>query len=146
VGIISHHLITEEQGKADMVTPIMITVDPYRDSVEQINSYVKEFHPRLVGLTGTPVEIKQVAKDFRIYNFVPEKAGQEDYLVDHSVFTFLMGPKGGFLDFFGPDKDEAAILDRVLERMRDLDEEANPPTLWTQFTRKWDSLRKKISF
>jgi len=134
----------EELGKADEVVPILITVDPYRDTVEQINSYVQEFHPRIVGLTGTPAEIKQVAKDYRIYNVVPEEAGQEDYLVDHSVFTFLMGPKGGFLDFFGPDKDDQEILDRILERMQDHEDEINPPSLWIRLQRRWDSTKDTL--
>ena len=137
--------MTEELGKSDYVTPIMITVDPYRDSVEQIRSYVKEFHPKLVGLTGSPAQIKQVAKDFKIYNFVPENAGEEDYLVDHSVFTFLMGPNGGYLDFFGPDKSEEMITDRVLERISDLEDERNPPSLSVRISRKLEHWKKRVS-
>ena len=43
--------------KAERITPFLITVDPERDTPEQLALYVKSFHPRLVGLTGTPAEV-----------------------------------------------------------------------------------------
>ncbi|MDA7948055.1 MAG: SCO family protein, partial [Hyphomicrobiaceae bacterium] len=45
-------------GKAKEVTPVFITVDPKRDTVEQMKSYVENFHPSLVGLTGSAEEIR----------------------------------------------------------------------------------------
>ena len=58
----------EELGpKAEKITPIFISVDPERDTPEQLALYVSSFHPRLVGLTGTPEEIQQVAKAYRVY-------------------------------------------------------------------------------
>src|SRR3712207_4659015 len=50
--------------KADQVTPVFITIDPERDTVEQVAGYVKNFHPRFVGLTGTPQEIKEAARAY----------------------------------------------------------------------------------
>lgn len=106
--------------------------------------YVKEFHPKLIGLTGSPEEIKRVCKDYKIYNFVPENAGESDYLVDHSVFTFLMGPKGGFLEFFGPDKTEEYMTEKVLQRMKE-EEEANNPTTLTFLQRKFKQCKDIFS-
>lgn len=111
-------IMLEKRGTGDDVIPLLISVDPYRDTTEKLSEYVKEFHPKLIGLTGTPEEIKTVCKDYKIYNFVPENAEEADYLVDHSVFIFLMGPKGGFLEFFGPDKSEEFILEKIEERMK----------------------------
>ncbi len=54
-------------GFDDAVTPLMISVDPRRDTVEQLARYVKEFHPRLIGLTGTPKQVQDVAKLYRVY-------------------------------------------------------------------------------
>jgi protein SCO1 len=115
----------------DWVIPMMISIDPYRDTPEQLKRYVKEFHPRFVGLTGTRDEIKQVARDFRIYNVIPE-TDSGDYLVDHSVFTFLMSPKGEFLDFFGPDKDEIVVTRQIEKRIREYEEIINPPNVFTR--------------
>ena len=53
--------------KGEEITPIFITVDPERDTVETMKQYVELFHPRLVGLTGTSEQIKTVKKAYKIY-------------------------------------------------------------------------------
>ena len=72
--------------------PIFITCDPARDTPSVLKSYLSEFHPSIVGLTGTWEQIKQVCKAYRVYFSTPEgvKPGQ-DYLVDHSIYFYLMG-------------------------------------------------------
>lgn len=72
--------------------PIFITCDPARDTPSVLKSYLAEFHPSIVGLTGTWEQIKQVCKAYRVYFSTPEgvKPGQ-DYLVDHSIYFYLMG-------------------------------------------------------
>ncbi len=85
--------------KADRITPIMITIDPARDSAQKLRDYVRHFHPRLVGLTGSPQMIAHVAKSYNVrYAKVEEKgAAKDDYLMDHSAGVFLMAPDGTFL-------------------------------------------------
>ncbi|XP_066329448.1 protein SCO1 homolog 1, mitochondrial-like isoform X3 [Miscanthus floridulus] len=73
----------KEKAKLDVV-PVFITVDPERDTVEQVRDYVKEFHPDLIGLTGTTDEVRQVARAYRVYYMKTEEEGS-DYLVDHSI-------------------------------------------------------------
>jgi cytochrome oxidase Cu insertion factor (SCO1/SenC/PrrC family) len=63
---------------------VFITIDPERDSGKLINEYVKEFHPRMIGLRGSLEEIKKVAKLFRVY-FMKTNDSKTDYLVDHSI-------------------------------------------------------------
>lgn len=72
--------------------PIFITCDPARDTPSVLKSYLAEFHPSIVGLTGTWEQVKQVCKAYRVYFSTPEgvKPGQ-DYLVDHSIYFYLMG-------------------------------------------------------
>lgn len=85
-----------EKGK--LVTPIFITVDPERDTVEQIDLYISDFHPRFVGLTGTPKQTAAAAKAYRVYY---AKANEDkDYLTDHTSILFFMGPDGRFLNHF----------------------------------------------
>jgi protein SCO1/2 len=87
--------------KADKVTPVFISVDPKRDTVEQMASYVGNFHKRLVGLTGTPEQIKAAAKAYRVYYAeVKDESSSAGYTVDHSSIVFLMGPDGGYLAHF----------------------------------------------
>ncbi len=87
--------------KAEKVTPVFISVDPKRDTVEQMASYVTNFHKRLVGLTGTPEQVKAAAKAYRVYYAeVKDETSSAGYTVDHSSIVFLMGPKGDYLAHF----------------------------------------------
>lgn len=90
-------------AKAADVQPIFITVDPERDTVKELAVYVKQFDPRLIGLTGTPEQIAKVAKEYRVfYQKVEDKETPGDYTMDHSSIAYLMGPDGSFLTFFPP--------------------------------------------
>ena len=64
---------------ADAVQPIFITLDPERDTVERLAEYVTAFHPRLLGLTGAPNQIRQVATAYKTYYAKAENAGSTDY-------------------------------------------------------------------
>lgn len=72
--------------------PIFITCDPARDTPAVMKAYLKEFHPDIIGLTGTWDDIKGICKKYRVYFSTPPdvKPGQ-DYLVDHSIYFYLMG-------------------------------------------------------
>jgi cytochrome oxidase Cu insertion factor (SCO1/SenC/PrrC family) len=63
------------------VIPIFITLDPHRDSCAQVGAYAKDFHPRMVGLTGTPGQVAKIAKAFRVYFAdVDRKEDDDEYL------------------------------------------------------------------
>jgi cytochrome oxidase Cu insertion factor (SCO1/SenC/PrrC family) len=86
--------------QADQVVPILITVDPERDTVNQLAEYAPLFHPRLVALTGSPEAIKAAAQAYRVYFAKAGKDGTDDYLMDHSTFIYLMGPEGRYVRHF----------------------------------------------
>jgi len=104
--------------KAAHITPIFISVDPERDTPEKLAAYVKNFDPRLVGLTGTPEEIAAVAKAYKVYYAkAPNKERPDDYTMDHTSIIYVMDPKGEFVTHFTPatNVDEmAAKLDKIL--------------------------------
>jgi protein SCO1/2 len=75
--------------KAKNVQPIFITVDPERDTPEFLADYVANFHPRLIGLTGTPEQVKAAAKAYKVYYAKATKPGETDYLMDHTSFVYL---------------------------------------------------------
>ncbi|CAN8270013.1 unnamed protein product [Cochlearia groenlandica] len=99
------------------VLPVFISVDPERDTVQQVHEYVKEFHPKLVGLTGTPEEIKTVARSYRVYYMKTEEE-DSDYLVDHSIVMYLMSPEMSFVKFYGKNHDVDSLTDGVVKEIR----------------------------
>lgn len=106
----------KEKAGFDIV-PVFITVDPERDNVEQVREYVKEFHPKLIGLTGSLEEIKKTARAYRIY-YMKTSEEDSDYLVDHSIITYLMDPNMELVKFFGKNNDADALADGVIKEMK----------------------------
>lgn len=82
---------------AARVQPLFISIDPQRDTPAQLAEYVAMFHPSITGLTGTPEQVAAVAKAYRVYYAKAPGGNGDDYLMDHSTFTYLMGPDGQFL-------------------------------------------------
>ena len=100
--------------KGQKVTPLFITVDPERDTEAQLATYVKSFHPRLVGLTGTPAEIEAVTKAYRVYvKKVPDPKSSAGYTFDHSAIIYLMGPDGDYLAHFTHASNVDTMADRL---------------------------------
>ena len=100
--------------KAEQITPVLITVDPERDTPEQMAMYVKSFHPRLVGLTGSPEEIAAVAKAYRVYfKRVADPKSSGGYTMDHSAIIYVMGPDGAFRTHFTYTVNADAMAERL---------------------------------
>ncbi|XP_020235722.1 protein SCO1 homolog 1, mitochondrial [Cajanus cajan] len=106
----------KEKGGIETV-PVFISVDPERDTVEQVGEYVKEFHPKLIGLTGSPDEIKNVARAYRVY-YMKTAEEDSDYLVDHSIVIYLMSPDMEFVKFFGKNNDVDSLTDGVIKEIK----------------------------
>ena len=87
-------------AKGDAVQPIFITVDPERDTPEQLKNYAENFHPRLLALTGSAAQIAEAARAYKVF-YQPVKRGDGEYLVDHSSIVYLMGRDGRYLAHFG---------------------------------------------
>lgn len=84
--------------KGAKVTPIFITLDAERDTPEKLAAYVKSFHPRLVGLTGSEAELAAAAKAYRVYaQKVSDDATPGSYTYDHAAIIYLMGADGAFV-------------------------------------------------
>ncbi|MBS1302425.1 SCO family protein [Loktanella sp. SALINAS62] len=93
-------------------TPVFITVDPARDTPEFMADYTANFHPRMVGLTGTDAQVKAAADAYKVY-YAKADDDPDFYLVDHSAFTYLMLPDTGFATFFRRNTPAEQIADEV---------------------------------
>lgn len=96
------------------VAPLYITLDPERDTVELLARYVPAFDARIVGLTGDPAAIHQVAKAYRVYHARVATGGASRYTIDHSSFIYLMGRDGRYLGFIPP----STSADRIAAALR----------------------------
>ena len=105
--------ILEERGIE--VKPIFISVDPERDTPDVIANFTDAMHPRMLGLTGSPEQIKAASQAYRtFYNAHEPKEGEEEYyLVDHSTFTYLTLPDEGFVEFFRREVTGEQMADKV---------------------------------
>ena len=100
-------------SQGQRVTPILITIDPERDTPKVLADYVKAFGPQFVGLTGSVEAIKDVEKKYRVYATKRplEKGG---YGMDHSSVLYLMGPNGKLVSYY----DEAISPDDLAKELR----------------------------
>ena len=103
--------LLEEDGYD--VTPIFITFDPVRDTPEVLKQFTDYMHPKMVGLTGSIDEIKKVAKKYRVYFKKQNTDDPENYLVDHTAFTYLVLPGIGFVDFFRRELTAEQLAEKV---------------------------------
>jgi cytochrome oxidase Cu insertion factor (SCO1/SenC/PrrC family) len=108
-------VVLEELGNdAEKVTPLFISVDPERDTPEVMAEYVANFDPRIVGLTGSPEQIKQAARAFRAYYAKVDQEGASDgYTMDHSAFLYLMDPEGAYATHFSLSAEPVTVADKI---------------------------------
>ncbi|KAK2519396.1 hypothetical protein Q9966_014022 [Columba livia] len=97
--------------------PLFVTLDPERDDAAALARYVRDFHPRLLGLTGGAEEVRAAARAYGVYAAAGPRDEDGDYIVDHSVFIYLLGPDGLLLDCYGRAKTDAQIAQSVRRHM-----------------------------
>lgn len=81
------------------VQPVFVTIDPARDTPEVMADYQFNMHPDLVGLTGSDEQIRAAAEAYKVY-YARGTGDDEYYLMDHSVFTYLMLPGNTLATYF----------------------------------------------
>lgn len=105
--------------RAARLTPVFITLDPKRDTPEQMGAYIQHFHPRFIALSGSAEEIAAVAKAYKIYyREVPTDDGL-DYILDHTSYIFLMGPDGRYVAHFNTALDSEQLAEQLTDLVPD---------------------------
>jgi len=96
------------------IVPVFVTIDPARDTPAVLKQFVGAFHPRMVGLTGSPAQIAATAKEYGVY-YARGKGNAGGYMMDHSRAAYLMSPDGkplALLSQEGPPKQIADEIER----------------------------------
>jgi len=107
------------------VRVVLVTVDPERDTPEVLKDYISNFAPEFIGLTGTPEQIRKMAKQWRaFYRKVPGE-GPDDYTMDHSAITYLLDRNGQYIHHFAygtpPDQVASVIYRAMTGKAREKD-------------------------
>ncbi len=109
-----------QQMKAQSLTPpavIFVSIDPQRDSIEQLHDYVKYFESDFTGATGTEKELKNLASQLHV--FYEKSAGssgdikQDDYLMNHSSSLMLINPQAELQAFITAPHTVAGIIHAI---------------------------------
>jgi protein SCO1 len=108
--------LTEKTHPSLPLQPVFISVDPARDTPSQISTYLEDFHPSFIGLVGDYAKTKAACKAYRVYFSTPPDADPKgDYLVDHSIFVYLMDTDGKFVEAFGQATGAEEVVGKVKE-------------------------------
>jgi len=103
--------------KADDITPIFITVDPERDTVDVMRQYVELFHPRLIGLTGTIEQTDKAKNSYKIYAAKVKDNTMSEYTMDHSSFIYYIDSNNNLRRIFKVD-DSAEDIAQFIQSIK----------------------------
>jgi protein SCO1 len=111
---IANALRSLQPAELERTRVLFVSVDPERDDPGHLANYVAYFHPNILGLTGTPEQLAQVAKRYgAAYRRVDDSGSAMGYLVDHSAFTYVVDPSGRLVQILGhaspPETIQVAI-------------------------------------
>ncbi len=95
------------------VKPVFYSVDPERDTPERLDDFTFYMHPDMIGVTGTPEQVKAASLAYKTYFRKQEEDGDEFYLIDHSTFSYFVTPEDGFLEYFKREDTAEEMADRI---------------------------------
>jgi len=103
--------------EAVRVQPVFISLDPERDTPEQLKAYTAFFDPRILGLTGSPELVRKTADHFKVRYEKVQPPGASHYSIDHSAGLYLLGPDGAFVAKLPYGTPVESLVARIREAM-----------------------------
>jgi protein SCO1/2 len=100
------------------IVPLFVSVDPMRDSLKALREYGKDFHPDFIFLTGSPNQVLNMAKKYRVYVSKADEASDGDYLVDHSIIIYFHDDKGELSDVFVQSMRPTDLVEKIVKKIR----------------------------
>ena len=99
----------------DRLKVFFVTVDPERDTAQQMGNYLQAFDPRIEGLTGPRAALDPMLKAYRVYS---KKVGDgEDYAMDHTAAVYMLDANGNLVGTLDYQEDEATALAKLKRLM-----------------------------
>lgn len=100
---------------AAFLQPIFITIDPKRDTPEQLKDYFTHFDPSILPLTGSKKDIDEVVAQFKVYYAVTANSkNDQNYMVDHSSFFYFVGKDGKLIKYYNSKITAADMASDIL--------------------------------
>ena len=96
--------ILDKQQKTAKVQFIFVSVDPARDTPENLHKYVSYFNPEFVGLTGSETQITKLSEQFGVFYVKETLQGINDknYLIEHTGSVMFVDPQGRYVANLSP--------------------------------------------
>jgi protein SCO1/2 len=110
-------LVRDLGAQGDEVQPLLVTLDPARDTPEVLRAYAAAFHPRFLALRGSEDEVRRVATDYKVFFEKVPLPGTETYAIDHAAYTFLLDREGRFATLFPPGTPAERMAAMVREQL-----------------------------
>ena len=135
--------LLEERGFriGEDILPVFVSVDPKRDTPELIKKYIRQFHPQIYGLTGSPEQVAKFAKIYKAYFSTPGPGeNQDDYIIDHVTMMYVMGREGEYIGHISTLENSSEMADKISNMITDVGHSGgiigrfmkNPASLMTQ--------------
>ena len=104
---------------ANKIQPLFISVDPLRDTPDVLKQYLKHFDHRIIGLTGTTKQVTAVQRAYRIFAQRRNAVGEDsdDYLMDHTSISYMMGASGEFKTFFSNGSTPEEFVTKIRQHL-----------------------------
>jgi protein SCO1/2 len=102
------------------LVPLFVTLDPGRDTANQLKEYMEHFNPKIIALTGNVQEINDVTAKYKVYSSKaePDSSDKENYLLNHSSFIYLIDKDGKYLSHFNPGIKAENIVETIFKHIR----------------------------
>ena len=102
------------ENQALEVQALFVTIDPERDLPPLLGEYTAAFDKRILGLTGTEEQIKEMSRLFRVYyGKVDNKNNSKDYIIDHSNLIYITDRKGQVSEIIAGTINAERVADAV---------------------------------
>ena len=105
-------IIYKLNDKSGLMRYYFVTVDPERDKIKDLKEYLNAFHPKIIGVTGSNIDVEQFLKYMYVYKKkIP--LDENNYTIDHSSQIFLFNKKGDFFGTLSTDEKDKNVLAKI---------------------------------